>query len=263
MGVQSTIQAVKMAAAWIIALGPIAWVAIAVAGIAVLIAANWDKVKAKTIEIFTSVSTWLKNKWSEIKTSASQTFESMKNAVSDKVSGVKTAIVNGITTAVEWVKALPAQALTWGKDIIMGIVNGIKNAASAVGDAVKGVAQDIRSFLHFSVPDQGPLTDYESWMPDFMGGLAKGIEKSKYLVADAIGGLSKDMSVGVKIGTLPPTGVPTAMSPSYAREGNSYGPSITIINRGTIVGSNGMNEFADIISKKIARTAGLSMGGAW
>ena len=60
----------------------------------------------------------------------------------------------------------------------MGIVNGIKSCIGAVGDAVKSVADKIKSFLHFSVPDEGPLTDYESWMPDFMGGLAKGIEKS-------------------------------------------------------------------------------------
>lgn len=203
MGLQSMIHAGRMAAAWIIAMGPIAWVSIAIAGIAILIAANWDKVKAKTIEIFTSVSTWLKNKWGEIKTSASQTFESMKNAVSDKVSGVKTAIVNGITTAVEWVKALPSQAVTWGSDMIMGIVRGIKNAAHAVGDAVKGVAQNIRSFLHFSVPDEGPLTDYESWMPDFMGGLASGIEKNKFKVANAIQGLSTDMTTGIKYNALP------------------------------------------------------------
>lgn len=41
-----------------------------------------------------------------------------------------------------------------------------------MGDAVKSVADKIKSFLHFSVLDEGPLTDYESWMPDFMKGLA-------------------------------------------------------------------------------------------
>ena len=46
----------------------------------------------------------------------------------------------------------------------MGIVNGIKSAVGAVTDAVNGVANKIRSVLHFSVPDEGPLTDYESWM---------------------------------------------------------------------------------------------------
>ena len=39
------------------------------------------------------------------------------------------------------------------------------------------VAETIKSFLHFSVPDEEPLTEYESWMPDFMSGLAKGIQR--------------------------------------------------------------------------------------
>ena len=42
-------------------------------------------------------------------------------------------------------------------------------------DAVRNVANKIRSFLHFSRPDEGPLRDYEKWMPDFMAGLADGI----------------------------------------------------------------------------------------
>ena len=41
-------------------------------------------------------------------------------------------------------------------------------------------------FLHFSVPDEGPLTDFESWMPDFMSGLAEGIEKSRGMVKAAV-----------------------------------------------------------------------------
>lgn len=77
----------------------------------------------------------------------------------------------------------------------MGIVNGIKSCIGAVGDAVKSVADKIKSFLHFSVPDEGPLTDYESWMPDFMGGLADGIKKSRGMVADAVKGVAEDMVV--------------------------------------------------------------------
>lgn len=57
------------------------------------------------------------------------------------------------------------------------------------------MADKIKSFLHFSVPDEGPLTDYESWMPDFMDGLAKGIEKSKKVVAKAVEGVSQDMVI--------------------------------------------------------------------
>ena len=75
----------------------------------------------------------------------------------------------------------------------MGIVNGIKSCINAVGDAVKAVADKIKAFLHFSVPDEGPLTDYESWMPDFIGGLAKGIEQSRGMIDKAMNGLATDM----------------------------------------------------------------------
>ena len=79
--------------------------------------------------------------------------------------------------------------------MIGNIVSGIQSRIQDVASAVSGVADRIRSFLHFSVPDEGPLADMESWMPDFMQGLAKGIEKSKSVVADAIEGVSKDMTI--------------------------------------------------------------------
>lgn len=57
-----------------------------------------------------------------------------------------------------------------------------------------------------SVPDEGPLTDYETWMPDFMSGLAKGIEKSKGMVASAMDGVAADMVVDPKISTADTSG---------------------------------------------------------
>ena len=62
------------------------------------------------------------------------------------------------------------------------------------------MAEKIRSFLHFSVPDEGPLTDYESWMPDFVGGLAKGIENSRGLVEKAVRDVASDMVISPKVG---------------------------------------------------------------
>jgi len=68
--------------------------------------------------------------------------------------------------------------------------------------AVTNVATTISSILHFSVPDEGPLKDYEKWMPDMMAGMANGIQNSKSLVTNAIKGLSTDMSVGVKYSAI-------------------------------------------------------------
>lgn len=66
---------------------------------------------------------------------------------------------------------------------------------SNLADTITGVADTICDFLHFSVPDKGPLTDYESWMPDFMKGLAEGINKSKKYVEKAVGGVAQAMQL--------------------------------------------------------------------
>ena len=78
-----------------------------------------------------------------------------------------------------------------------GIVKGIKACIGKVKDAVGNVAETIKSYLHFSVPDVGPLTDYETWMPDFIDGMAKGIDDNKYKLVDAVQGMASDMRIGV------------------------------------------------------------------
>lgn len=72
------------------------------------------------------------------------------------------------------------------------------SGVEGIVSAVKGIGDKIRSFLHFSVPDEGPLTDYESWMPDFMGGMAEGIEKSEDTVLDKVKGVASGISVLMK-----------------------------------------------------------------
>ena len=81
--------------------------------------------------------------------------------------------------------------------MIRGLINGIKSMIGGVGNAIGAVADKIRSMIHFSRPDEGPLRDYEKWMPDFMAGLAKGISKNKKLVGSAIESLGSDIDVGV------------------------------------------------------------------
>lgn len=127
-------------------------------------------------------------------------FSNLKNGITSILNTLGSVISNGFQSAINFITNLPSQAYTWGVHFIEGLVNGIKSMIGKVQDAVVGVAEKIRSFLHFTVPDEGPLTDYETWMPDFMEGLAKGINNSKNLVTNAIKGLSTDMSIGVKYG---------------------------------------------------------------
>lgn len=86
---------------------------------------------------------------------------------------------------------LPGEALSWGKDIIAGFVDGIKSKINAVANSAQNIADKIKSILHFSRPDEGPLRDYETWMPDMVHGLSASmikaipeIEKASMRLAD-------------------------------------------------------------------------------
>lgn len=156
--------------------------------IAGIFTGDWERVWQGIKEIFSGI-------WTAISSFFMGIWDTIYNWFGDKIEAIKTTLVNGFNGAIEFMKSLPAQALQWGKDFIDGLVNGIKEKAGAVVDAVKGIGENIKSFLHFSVPDEGPLTDYESWMPDFVGGLARGIRENSPKVLDAIRALTKDMSV--------------------------------------------------------------------
>jgi len=145
--------------------------------------------------------------WEKIKEATSKAFSAISNGIKDTVSKIGESIKNGFNNAVEFITGLASSAYTWGSDIIGGIVDGIRSCISKVKEAVTDVAETIRAFLHFSVPDEGPLTDYESWMPDFMGGLAKGIEQSRGMIAKAVNGVASDMVIRPGIESVEVAGV--------------------------------------------------------
>ena len=164
----------------------------------------WNAIKAAVTTVVNAIKNVISTVWNGIKNTVSTVVNGIKNTVSTVFNNIKSSISGtmgnivsviktGFNNAISFITSLPSKALQWGKDMIMGIVNGIKSCIGAVGDAVSSVANKIKSFLHFSVPDEGPLTDYESWMPDFMKGLAKGIEDSKSMVAKAMDGVAADM----------------------------------------------------------------------
>lgn len=153
----------------------------------------FNKLKSSLTTIVNYLKTAIPKAFNTMRTNAVNAFNNMKSSISKTATNIQKSIVNGLKSAINYIKSLPKSAVTWGKDFIDGLVKGIKSSMKKVTSAVNGVANKIRSVLHFSVPDEGPLTDYETWMPDFMEGLAKGINSNKSLVTSAINSLANEM----------------------------------------------------------------------
>ena len=171
--------------------------------------------------------------WENIKAATSKAFSAINKGIQDTVSKIGDSIKNGFNNAVEFITGLASSAYTWGSDIISGIVDGIRSCISKVKEAVTDVAETIRSFLHFSVPDEGPLTDYESWMPDFMSGLARGIEQSRGMIAKAVNGVASDMVISPRMAVAGYG--EESVSGSYGMRENIYGITDAIMEAMTQV----------------------------
>ena len=149
----------------------------------------WNGIKSTITNLINSIKNTISNIWNGIKNTVTTVTNSIKNGavngfknlvsgIKSAISGISNAIKNAFNGAINFIKSLPSKALGWGKDFINGLKNGIMAGVNAIVNAVRNVANRIRSFLHFSRPDEGPLRDYETWMPDFMSGLADGIYRN-------------------------------------------------------------------------------------
>ncbi len=164
--------------------------------------------------VWGGISGFFRGIWDGIVSFLSGVLDSIRTGISERMERVRSAIMDGFQAAVDFIKGLPAQAVQWGADFIGGLIKGITSKMGTIGEAVKGVGGKIKSFLHFSVPDEGPLTDYESWMPDFMSGLAQGIRANEHLVLDQVRGLVDGISVLMQAATAQPATAAGSMAGS-------------------------------------------------
>lgn len=188
--VKAVISVIKLA--FVVVKSIITVIKVVGAVISVLASAFGPVILAIAAAIAIGVLLW-KN-WDKIREAAGNLLEGIKATIGN----VRDAIVTGIQAAIDWITSLPAEALKWGSDIIDGIVSGIQSAVGRVGEAVKGVADKIKSFLGFSEPEDGPLSDFHTYMPDMIDLMTSGITSGKKKVKDALEGMTGEMSVIAK-----------------------------------------------------------------
>lgn len=188
--VKAVISVIKLA--FVVVKSIITVIKVVGAVISVLASAFGPVILAIAAAIAIGVLLW-KN-WDKIREAAGNLLEGIKATIGN----VRDAIATGIQAAIDWITSLPAEALKWGSDIIDGIVSGIQSAVGRVGEAVKGVADKIKSFLGFSEPEDGPLSDFHTYMPDMIDLMASGIASGKKKVKDALEGMTGEMSVIAK-----------------------------------------------------------------
>ena len=127
------------------------------------------------------------------------------------------------------------KALTWGKDLIDNFIRGIKSKWNDLKNAVKDIAETVKSYIGFSEPEVGPLSNFHTYAPDMMELFAKGIKDNEDLIADQ---MNESLSIPVNMGinTASGGGGSTSIAPTI----NVYGAA-----------GQDVNELADAIMDRM------------
>lgn len=183
----------------------------------------WGNVKTKTTETWNGVKSTISSVGNAIGSNVSTSLNKIKSSFQENGGGIKGAVSAAWTGIKEYyslgfrtldtltggqlskIKDLFVQkftdlknsALTWGKDIIEGFVQGIKDKIEKVKEVANGVGQAVKDRLGHSHPTQGPMANDYKWMPDMMKLFAKGIRDYTGIVTSAVDSVATDISVGM------------------------------------------------------------------
>ncbi|GGR71205.1 MULTISPECIES: phage tail tape measure protein [Streptomyces] len=157
IGAAALLAGTQMAYAWIIGLGPVGWVAMAIAGLVVLVIAYWDQIKAGTLAAWD----WVVAKVSSAKDGVLAAI-SFLGTIPGMVSGffgqAKDYAVAKLTSLLTWLSGLPGRASA---------------AISGMGSAVTGRAN--AAWNSFKAASVAKAIGFISWVSGLPGRISAGI----------------------------------------------------------------------------------------
>lgn len=153
LGVQSMLHAAKVAAAWLISMGPIGLIVAAVVGLVAVVVKNWDTITGvisgavdKVTGFIKGFISWLSTNWPTILAVITGPFGLAVLAIVKNWDTIKA----GVTAAKDWVVTKFGELVSFvtglpGRftDAVRGVFDGIRNAATTAKDWVRDRLSDI------------------------------------------------------------------------------------------------------------------------
>lgn len=158
-------------------------------GIKAVVSTVFNAIRSVVSSVMNTVKSVISSAWNSaksivtssvngIKSIVTSVFNGLKNIVSTAMNGVKSAIESGWNKAKSFLDGI--NLVSVGKNIIDGLVNGIKNAAGAVKSAIQNIANGIpkamKKLLGIHSPSRVMRDQVGYWVSE---GLAKGITANK------------------------------------------------------------------------------------
>lgn len=245
MGIQALLNAARIALAWLIALGPIGLIIAAVIAVIAVFVLLWKRsqtfrkivtaavqgvwkaikvafnaVKAVVIAVFRFVVRFIQAQIN----AAIAVLKLIRRGVQFVVNAfgrMRAAVVARVRAVISFVRSIPRRIksalgnlgrllFSAGRNVIQGLINGIRSMLGAVGSAASSIASKIRGFLPFSPAKEGPLSGRGN--PERSGAtipqmIAAGMLSGTGMVADAADAMLSAAGLGGEFAIGTPRGV--------------------------------------------------------
>ena len=190
----------------------------------------WKAIK----QVWSVVVGWFRNIWEGIRNTFSKVsslggfFSNAWNNIKSAWSGVKSWFSNIVDTIVSYFREIPGKMLGIGKDMINGLINGVKSVAGNVKDAVSDAVMGPVNWVKGKLGINSPSKLMRDEIGKMMGlGVGEGILDSTKSVLRNAGQFTDAVKGGLSLNTG--TGIRTGMG------GSQVGSSTTVTNNYTQV----------------------------
>lgn len=196
------------------------------------ISAVWNGIKSAISGAANRVKSIITGAWNRVKTTNQQAWNAFRTFIANAWNRIKTAVSTGINKVVSLTKGigrrirsavgnLGSLLYNAGRNVIQGLINGIKSMIGRIGGVMGDVAGKIRGYLPFSPAKEGPLSG--SGNPMLAGQkiatmVADGMARGTGAVAAAAGGLAGAAGLS-----------PSAYTPGGVRAAGASGGQVVVI----------------------------------
>lgn len=182
-------------------------------GIKTLLTSDWNTIKTQISNSLNNIKSTASSAWNTIKSTVSSASSSIQSKInscwSSAASSIRSKLSSISSNMSSTFNSLVSNAYTWGKHICDNLYSGISSGISKVVNAAKSLASSIRSYIGFSEPEKGPLSDFHTYMPDMIDLMVKGINDNKSRAVSAISGVAAAISDEVQNGDYGSIGIST------------------------------------------------------
>ena len=172
--------------------------------------AKWDEFWTNMEELWFKVHDGIENfktNWADFWANVVETLQTKVEEFKGKIEAIPMKFAE-----------LVDKARSWGTDMIQNFIDGITSKFSALIQKVQSVAQTVADYLHFSVPEKGPLSDFDKSAPDMIDLFTQGIEQNAYKISNAF---DKSLDIGSIDGDIQTAQIATQQDASGNRTQNA------------------------------------------